>query len=635
MGGGEREVIAPGGPRRESSVQWVHPGQAVEQTPEGPQVVVRDPAQGGERGSVIVTIAESSTQTGMVLTPGGLRSSSLVHKIEAGTVLDEAAKTIRNLDAGGNVLVDFGAIEAKLQGTPLMPLNVSHPARPAPAFGTGWITYASWTNSTGTPVSSFSTQWNVPPAPIAEDGQIIFLFNGIQNSTMIYQPVLQWGVSAAGGGNYWAVASWYVDGQGGPAFHTNLVRVNPGDLLTGVMTLTGQSGSNFSYNCEFQGIANTSLPIQNVQQLTWCVETLEAYGIKGAPDYPVTFRTPMKAIDIKTGATTPAVNWTPANAVTDCGQHTLVVNNSGSNGEVDLCYGTVGPASAAVVSWAADRLDIFGLGTDNQMYHKAWDGAWSPSQTGWEPLGGVFNSPPAVVSWAPGRLDIFGLGTDNQMYHKYWDGSSWGPSQTGWEPLGGVFDSPPAVVSWAPGRLDIFGLGTDNQMYHKYWDGSSWGPSQTGWEPLGGVFNSPPAVVSWAPGRLDIFGLGTNNEMFHKYWEGAWGPSQTGWEPLGGVFNSMPTAVSWAPGRLDIFGLGTDNQMYHKYWEGAWGPSQTGWEPLGGVFNSAPAVASWGPGRLDIFGLGTNNEMFHKYWNGAWGPSPTGWEPLGGIFDAG
>lgn len=53
------------------------------------------------------------------------------------------------------------------------------------------------------------------------------MFSGIQNSTMIYQPVLQWGESAAGGGNYWGVASWYVDGQGGLALHSNLVRVNP------------------------------------------------------------------------------------------------------------------------------------------------------------------------------------------------------------------------------------------------------------------------------------------------------------------------------------------------------------------------------------------------------------------------
>ncbi len=47
----------------------------------------------------------------------------------------------------------------------------------------------------------------------------------------------------------------------------------------------------------------------------------------------------------------------------------------------------------------------------------------------------------AVVSWSANRLDIFGLGTDNQMYHKYWDPSTgWGPSPTDWEPLGGVFN---------------------------------------------------------------------------------------------------------------------------------------------------------------------------------------------------
>jgi len=45
----------------------------------------------------------------------------------------------------------------------------------------------------------------------------------------------------------------------------------------------------------------------------------------------------------------------------------------------------------------------------------------------WEPLGGVFSSPPAVVSWGPNRLDIFGLGTDRQMRHKVWDGIAWKP----------------------------------------------------------------------------------------------------------------------------------------------------------------------------------------------------------------
>ena len=95
----------------------------------------------------------------------------------------------------------------------------------------------------------------------------------------------------------------------------------------------------------------------------------------------------------------------------------------------------------------------------------------------------------SAVSWGTNRLDIFGLGQDNAMYHKAWDGNSWLPSENDWERLGGVFTSPPAVASWGTNRLDIFGLGQDNAMYHKAWDGNSWLPSENDWERLGGVFS--------------------------------------------------------------------------------------------------------------------------------------------------
>ena len=45
----------------------------------------------------------------------------------------------------------------------------------------------------------------------------------------------------------------------------------------------------------------------------------------------------------------------------------------------------------------------------------------------------------SAVSWGTNRLDIFGLGEDNAMYHKAWDGKSWLPSVNDWERLGGVF----------------------------------------------------------------------------------------------------------------------------------------------------------------------------------------------------
>jgi hypothetical protein len=245
---------------------------------------------------------------------------------------------------------------------------------------------------------------------------------------MIFQPVLQFNWD---GGYTWAVSSWYADGQNGTSFHSTPVRVNAGDILEGVMLLTGRNGSNFNYLCEFKGIQGSQLPITNVPELTWCCQTLECYGIVSAMSYPLTFRTPMKNINIQCGTVTPNISWGISNGVTDCGQHTEVISNSATSGEVDLCYGTVADASLAAVTWSADRLDIFGLGTDDQMYHKSWNGSWGPSVTGFDALGGKFNSPPCAVAWGPQRLDVFGLGTDNSLYHKWWNGS-WGPSTSAW-----------------------------------------------------------------------------------------------------------------------------------------------------------------------------------------------------------
>ncbi len=261
--------LTPGGLREKSKITEVASGQAVERSAMGEHFIT-PPVPG---------------QT--VVTPGGYRPPFMVHTIEPGYVLDGSQGRMRKLlRATGMESADFGILAPRDSRQPLMPGNAYVPAEKVAAFGSGWITYAYWTNNTGRHLNVFRTTWIVPSPPSTQSAQTIFLFNGIQNSTMIYQPVLQWGPSADGGGSYWAVASWYVDGQGGQAFKTPLVRVNPGDVLVGVITLNGQSASGFSYSCEFEGIANTSLPIQNVEELTWCIETLEAYGVMACSDYP-------------------------------------------------------------------------------------------------------------------------------------------------------------------------------------------------------------------------------------------------------------------------------------------------------------------------------------------------------------
>jgi len=305
-------VLTPGGKRPRKLVRRVEPGE-----------VVRGDASGGVS---VINERNIAMADNLVLTPGGFRHPSLVHRVEAGHAVhfSEGKTRLKNLSTGAMIDVPKHKIQ---------PGDV-------PGFGSGWIVDAFWLNTTGNPVTSFKTTWRVPPIPATSSGQTIFLFNGIDPqdpSQAILQPVLQWGSSHAGGGAFWSVASWYVLGNG-QAFFTTPVLVHPGDVLVGVMTLTGQANGLFSYQSEFQGIPGTQLPVQNVAELVWCNETLEAYSIAACSDYPASDLTPMQSIDLQTGNTTPAVHWTPQNRVTDCGQHTVVAIDSGTGGEVDLYY---------------------------------------------------------------------------------------------------------------------------------------------------------------------------------------------------------------------------------------------------------------------------------------------------------
>jgi hypothetical protein len=84
-------------------------------------------------------------------------------------------------------------------------------------------------------------------------------------------------------------------------------------------------------------------------------------------------------------------------------------------------------SEVSAVSWRKNRLDLFAVGGDNALWHRWWDGS---SWGGWDSLGGsVFSAPDAgataghqaavsAVSWAANRLDLFVLGSDSAVYRK-------------------------------------------------------------------------------------------------------------------------------------------------------------------------------------------------------------------------
>ncbi|WP_054010607.1 hypothetical protein [Arthrobacter sp. ERGS1:01] len=651
---GNDEVLTPGGMRPREMVHRVEPGQTVtgsgDITPSSadppesmfptapadagtadvggtaggppagmaPREVPGAPAAAGE------PMAEGATDD-LVLTPGGYRRSSLVHQIPPDHYLEAGGGSLKALHASGAELADFGVVEPRTGGRPLMPHNVAaHPGL-VPALGTGWIAYASWSNGTGSPTTRFATTWVVPPVPASRDNQTIFLFNGIQNSTMIYQPVLQWGLSAAGGGNYWSVASWYADGQGGQAFHTTLVAVNPGDVLVGVMTLTGRSGNQFSYNCQFQGIANTSLPISNVDELTWNVETLEAYGLAQASDYPTTNFTAFGGIDLQTANGRPVLAWAPVDAVTDCGQSALVVSNANPGGAVDIYYRPRLTATAVTAAVNSDgRLEAFLRGTDGSVW-SMWQtvphsGPWSPTGT----LGGVVKTPLSTALNTNGRLEIFGIGTDNAAYHDWQTAPHAGP-WSGWSGLGGVVSELDIAVN-TDGRLELFGIGGNNALYSNWQTAPHAGP-WSGWYSLGGWI-SQVFVARNADGRLEAFGIGADHALYSTWQPSAGAGPWSGWHSLGGWVSKVAVACN-TDGRLEAFGIGADNALYHAWQPSAGGGPWSGWSKLGGWISDL-TVACNSDGRMEVFGIGSDGALYDIWQTVPHGGPWSGWNRLGG-----
>jgi len=181
-----------------------------------------------------------------VITPFGYFHPSCVFEIEDG----------ERLLADGRVEHADGMVDANAPvcGYPrYTPMGSLAPADVRNASGTkaptifGWLEYVSATTSTS--YGEIAATWTVPPPPASDDAQLLFFFPGLEDINVddnlsIVQPVLQFGRSGAGGGNYWAIASWNCC-MTGTTWNSHLVKVNPGDTILGTITSRCKKGLNY------------------------------------------------------------------------------------------------------------------------------------------------------------------------------------------------------------------------------------------------------------------------------------------------------------------------------------------------------------------------------------------------------
>lgn len=254
------------------------------------------PTVHGQPGAVTATVKSDSGD--YVNTPMGRFHKSCVHQVPNGAVIDAN----QNVFLNGALIAHFDGCAYPAERTSAAHPKISH--SPADSSGApppetdGWVEYSSADvpyNAQGVDwLADFIMHWNVPAAPSSYVGQTIYLFNSMEStsSPAIIQPVLQYGPSPAGGGNYWSVASWYVSSVN-DVMVTALTPVQEGAYLRG--EIAPSSGSCDSSGECFWGITmflNDSTVLSNLQ--TWLSErydtiqkaVLEVYSVTDCSQYP-------------------------------------------------------------------------------------------------------------------------------------------------------------------------------------------------------------------------------------------------------------------------------------------------------------------------------------------------------------
>ena len=212
------------------------------------------------------------------------------------------------------------------------------------------------------------------------------------------------------------------------------------------------------------------------------------------------------------------------------------------------------------------RLQAFVVGSNNQLYYKTQSSPNSDTwSSAWTSLGGGIkaDTSPAVARNSDGRLQVFVVGTNNQLYYKTQSSPNSSTWSSSWTSQSGTLrgGTDPAVIANSDGRLQVFVVGTDNAVYYKTQTSPGSSTWSSSWTSLGGGVKADtgPAVARNTDGRLQAFVLGTNSALYYKSQSSpnsnTWSSS---WTTLNGTLrdNSDPAVVPNSDGRLDAFVIG-------------------------------------------------------------------------------
>jgi len=244
--------------------------------------------------SLATPVETSAAAEAVVLTLHGWRPAADVHAIPAGGSVRVVNSEVHLLDASGAVVRRDAATDDQTTADDLFPY-----------IGDA-IAYALW-NSTGDTLRSFDSSWAVPSDPVSYDNQTLFYFHSMFGTTIKHtiEPVLQYGPSAAGGGEGWSTVIWYRIGS--KIYHTSAVGTTSGANLKGLIVRNDVENDLITYTGSFEG--GDALTIQTNLELTSVANGLTVHNVTNTENFP-TGNTVFYDINVTAvGGDTPQISW--------------------------------------------------------------------------------------------------------------------------------------------------------------------------------------------------------------------------------------------------------------------------------------------------------------------------------------
>jgi len=232
---------------------------------------------------------------GWVQVPGALVRPDCVHEVPNGATVavGEDGQATGEVTLKGEFIAHYGSCPEAQISTRHTASAVSKPGQTPGTPFNGWVedSQQNLSLASGDNIDLEDGYWYVPDAP-SVNGGLIYLFNGLAPAAQnwIMQPVLQYGVGAAGGGNYWAIASWFGGGPSGTYYHSPLETVNAGNVLWGLNEQTA-GGSSLDYFIEADDTTTgayswLSITTTGIKWSDAYEGVLEVYGVNECSQLP-------------------------------------------------------------------------------------------------------------------------------------------------------------------------------------------------------------------------------------------------------------------------------------------------------------------------------------------------------------